>query len=370
MGKFDISETIGLDLVENRKYSIVINGFRINKVRRFTIRRSIENFVDTFEIQLGNIRNEVSPYVLLADKVQFIRNDKDIIFEGIIEKKITSSDNVDMTITITGRDTIIDTINTSAPFITFKNTTDNAIITKMVEATGRKYDLNLEEARKVSEYTVGPGDSIAAVLDGVAKLNEFFIWKRGNTIIKSSIAKDGQPVYAYHIGQGDYDDSNSERHDSGSNILKYNSEESIEDARTEIQGFSQSGGKSKANLKTTVSVGIYKTNAFQKMIRDGNGHNGSSSRIIRKATMSVSGKNLADCQREVEVAAKKSEPKVRISLTVKGFQDFELNDIISLTHYGEGINKNFVLTGIMYTLDEYNREVSELTLQPLGCYPR
>lgn len=361
------------------KYIIVIGDNQLLKVKRFTIRRSIENFLDTFDIEFGNIEGRTSPMMYLGDRVKLLRTNPagneqpglgDTIFEGMIEKKETGSDGVDMQLKVSGRDTIVDLVESSAPFITFKKTTDNAIIQKIVEQANLGFELSLATAANISEYTVGPGDSIAAVIDGVAKLNNYFIWKRGNTIIKDRIKTDGQPVYHYHIADGGRINDFSVVPTFGSNVLKYSSEESIEDAKTSISGFSTSSGKSKANLKSTKNVDLFNTTAYQTMIRSEHDHNGSASRIHRPFTMSVAGKNLGECQREVEVAAKKAEPKIRISLTVKGFQDFELNDIISLTHDSEGINKNFVLTGVMYTLDEYNREISDLTLQPLGCYPR
>lgn len=370
MGKFDISEYIGLDLINTQKYSIVINGYRINKVIRFTIRRTIENFIDTFDIELGNINNQISPYVYVGDIVQFMRDGSEVLFEGIVEKKVTKSDNVEMSLTISGRDSLVDTVLTSAPFQTYKNTTDNAIIQKMMESTGRSFQLQLGAPKSVPEYTVGPGDSIASVIDGVAKQNDYFIWKKGNTIIKESIASSGYPVYNYYIGLGNYDNQYTEAKISGSNVLQYSSEEDIGSSITEILGYSQSGSKSKNNLKASGTVPVFQSNDYQRMIRTGRGHIGSSSRINRKVSMSLAGKSLAECQKELNVALKKAEPKVRITLVVKGFQDFELNDIIHLKHDGEGIDKDFVLTGIMYTMDENNREVSELTLQNLGAYPR
>lgn len=345
--------------VLSSKYDIVVNDFKLNKVESFTIRRSIENFVDTFEISFGNVSNSTSPFIYLGDKIKFLRNGVDNIFEGIVETKETTSNDTDLRIRISGRDSIVDLVESRATFQSFKKTTDNAILEKVISQIGG-YTTQFAEAQKIDDYDIGPGDTIAAVMDGVAKLNGFFIWRRGNTIIKDRIASSGAPVDIFNI-------TGIQRYN---NILQFSSSESIEAAKTKIEGFSNTGGRSKSNVKASNSVSIYQSNAYQLMLRDRNGHSGSSARLNRPHTMSVSGKNVAEAQKQVDLAAKQSYPKVRITILVKGFRDFELNDIIHIDHALEGINKDFVLTGITYTLDGNVRETTELVLQPLGSYPQ
>lgn len=341
------------------KYTVQVNDFQLNKVESFTIRRSIENFVDTFEIEFGNVSNSTSPYIYLGDRIKFIKNGTDTIFEGIVETKDTSSDDVDMKLKISGRDTIVELVESRANFQTYKKTTDNAILLKTISQIGG-FQTQFASAEKVDEYTIGPGDTIASVIDSVAKLNSFFLWKRGNTIIKARIATTGSPVAFYNI-------TGIQRLN---NVLKFSSSESIANAKTAIAGFSSSGKRNKKNVNVGKPVSVYSSSAYQLMLRDRNGHSGSSARLSRPHTMSTSGKNAAESQKQIDLAAKQSEPIIKVTIVVKGFQDYELNDIIYVEHALEGIRKNFVLTGITYTLSSDNQEISELTLQNLGAYPQ
>lgn len=362
--------------IKDRKYAIAINGNVINKVERFTIRRSIQNFTDSFEITLGNPNNFVSPYVYLGDTVEFIRNGRDIIFKGIIEKKTTSStEGADNRITISGRDQVANLIEASAPFNTFKNTTDNAIITKTVQASGENYELALEAAAPVNEYDVGPGDTIGGVIQGVARLNGYFMWRRGNTLVKAKIAESGPAKESFYIGKLGINNGQLSSDMKGaesiklSNVLSYNSEESIEASKSVLEGYSTSGNKSKASLKVKKTIAMFESSAYQLQLRDKQGHSGSSSRLNRKFTMSLSGRNKGEMQREIDLMAKEVETKVQVTVVVRNFRDLELNDIVFLQNDSEGVEKNMVVTGLLYTLDEMNRETTEITLQRLGSYP-
>lgn len=357
--------------IKNRRYAIVINGNVINKVERFVIRRSIQNLIDTFEITVGNFRNEMSPHMYLGDIVQFVRNGTDVIFQGRIEKKTTSSqDGAESMITITGRDLMADMFENSAEFNTFKNTTDNAIMEKIIKATGSNYTYQFAAAAKVSEYDVGPGDTVGSVLQGVANLNGFFIWRRGNTLIKAKIAESGDPKEKFYIGRLDEVQPNGGVQTTRSNVLSFTSDESIEGARSEVSGFSTAGNKSKASLKATATNAMYSSSQYQTLLRDKNGHTGSGATISRKSTLGVSGRNKGEMQREVDLMAKQTQPEVHVGITVKDFRDYDLNDILFIQNDFEGIEKNMVITGLLYTIEESGKETTEITLQLLGAYPK
>jgi prophage tail gpP-like protein len=342
------------------KYSLVIDRKQLNHISNFTIRKSLTQFVDTFSATFGNVNGEMSKNIYLGDEISFMRG-AEKIFTGLVEgRSLSAQDGVKINLQIMGRDTICHLTESKAPLINFKNTTDNAIIEKVVSSISNNFEFNLGDVNSISEYTIHPGDSIGQVIDGVAKLNDTFIWMEGDTIIKRKISETGNPVQAYYIENG------SDR----KNILNITTNEDITRAKTKISIYSHSGGRNKSSLKAESNVDIYSSTNYQKLITKLNGHEGSRARFDRPYSMAASGKNLGEIQRQLDVAVKSVEPKASINLDIKDFQNINLNDIIAIVWDIVGINDNYVVTGLEFKLTGNNQEITSITLQPLGSYPK
>ena len=338
-------------------YSLVVDRKRLNHVRSFSIKRSITQFVDTFNVTLGNYGGNSSRNVYLGDILNFIRGSNDTIFSGVVESREISASDIEINLSVSGRDTICHLTESNAPLLNFKNTTDNAIIEKVMAEVG-DFTLDLGEAHAVSEYTINPGNTIGSVIDGVAKLNDTFTWKRGDVIIKRAISETGTPKKAYYI--------EADR----KNILNIRTTESMTNAKTKISVYSHSGGRSKGSLKGEKIVDLYASSAFQTLITSQNGHTGSQARFDRPFNIAASGKNLGEVNRQLDVAVKQAEPRADIMIKVKDFQDFELNDIIAVVWDTVGINNNFVIVGLTFEIEEDNTQTTTINLQPLGTYPK
>lgn len=342
-------------------YTVVVNNHQLNHFQGMSISRSMSSFMDQFDIRFGNKGNETSTKLYLGDRLEFRRNNREVIFTGIIEEKGTTIEDTNMRLRVSGRDSIVDLLETKAPFQTFKNVTDNVVIEKVIRSVTSDFSLDLGEAKSIPEYSIGPGDTVASVIDGVAKQNGYFIWKVGNTIVKRKVAESGLPVFKYVVGPLAFGENT---------IESWSTSESIANAKSKIEGYTQSGGRGKDTIFLSKDVPMFQSSDYQRTLRNRGGHGGSNARVNRVHAIGLASKNQGDAQREIEMAMKAAQTASSITIRVKGFPDHELNDIITVVNLYEDVEGDFVLTAITYDIDENSKATSTLTFQPLGSYPQ
>lgn len=343
-------------------YTIINAKKEMNKITNFRITKSMGNAIDTFSVSFANPHGAISPQVYLADTLYFLKDQTEIIFSGFVETKNSVITESDSRFTVTGRDEICNLFETSAKFNTYKNISDNDIITKLVEESGVYLDLSLlSNPSMISEYTIGPGDTVGNVIKGLAEMNGFSIWTKGKKLIKGKLKETGNPVKIYDI----------QSIGNQAEIMSISMHESIRDSKTEIRGYSTNSDKEKSQLQSTMIVPNFGTTSyFQQKLRKVNGHGGSTARFRRIQDISLASKNLGDLQREMEFEARRRQVVGTIDLVTKGFQDLELNDIIGLKYHIEGIDNTFVVTGLTYNLDNTGEQTTDISLTYKGAYPQ
>lgn len=323
------------------------------------ITRSIRDFVDVFTMNVHNPESRYSTSVPIGAVVEF-RYGGVLFFRGLIENKTVNLKNIGSNMVLSGREELVvltedDASPTLGPF---KNLTDNEIM-KQVIGTDLPWDLELGTAVKIKEYTVSDGVRKGQIIEDLAKMNDFLVYKKGAKLLKVPVPRTPNPTgktFTMTVSGGQF-------HIHNQRILEVTLTEDITACRSRLTGMTYTQGKSKAiaraeRVNTDLTSGKY----AQRLRNKKSELVGAA--ITRNRYITTPAKDADELSKNMDRALFESDVQSDVTLKVYGVSPVELLDTVDVQIEQEGILQYMYVRQLVYNLESTNALTTTITCSP------
>ena len=347
------------DFIEESNFPIkvLLNWQEFIHYSSFSVKRSISNFIDTFTITCNNPFGRYSTTIPVGWVASIWYNGVEI-FRGYIEKKDTNLQNVGSFMVVSGREEIVSICETDVDPQTaqFKNTTDNAIITKLLQ--GKGFILDLWTAYPVKEYSANPWMRIAQVVDDVSKYSDCVIIKKGNSLIKRRLPSwpTGKAI-PLRVTKVDWALSIY-----NSKIIDIKFSEDITQSKGYMMGYSYERGKNKKSVYAKTENKVLTSGSYAKKLR--NLSSMAWTPLKYESWFSSTAKEKSEADVQARRTQRETDIDIDVTVTLAGFFDANIFDTVDVFIEQEKIQQYMYLEGIEYSFDKNNKAITILTIKP------
>ena len=343
------SEAFPIKVLLNWKEFIHYSGFNIN--------RSVEQFIDTFSITCNNPVWSYSTEIPIGCVVSFWYAWVEF-FRWYVEKKEVTLQEVWSFMTLSGREEIVSICETDVDpqQSQFKNTTDNAIIKKLL--AGYSYQLDLGTAYPVKEYSADAWMKVAQVIEDISKYSDSIIIKKGATLIKKKIplwpTGPGIPLQVTKV-DGKYMIYNSK-------ILGIKLSEDITKATWYMGSASYQRGKNKKSITGKTENKILTSWDYAKKLRNQTTLKWTPLKNYRYFQSTAKEKAEVDIQ--TKRAQRETDIVIEVEVTLAWIFSAELLDTVNVFIEQEKIMQYMYIESLKFSLDRNNRAITVMTIKP------
>jgi len=326
----------------------------------FSVEYSLERFVDTFSMTFNNYAGMSSTKIPVGAVIE-IFSQWVLLFRGLAEKKNVSYNQVWSTMDLSWREEILILTETDVdPKIwPFKWKTDNDIMKLLLEGYPR--DLSLWEWKTIKEYSIWSRSMrIGQVLEDVAKMNDFVIYKRWNTLYKRP-----RPENAAWLHKGPKIFLNADDgkfYYSQDRIMSIEITEDITAVRSQVVGYTYTSWKAKAQAKMTLNNTQLQSGSYASRIRNVSWLKGY--KINRIWNVLTPAKDAAELWISSLNVLRWGDMTARMIVTLYGISNIELLDVVRVYVEQEKISQEFYVREVVYNFDTSNKTTSRVTLAP------
>lgn len=343
----------------NFPIKVLLDGQEFIHYSAFSVRRSIDQFIDTFALTCNNPWGRYSTTISVGAVSSFWYNGVEL-FRGYIEKKNVAIGVVWNFMMLSGREEIVSICedDIDPQLAQFKKTTDNAIITKLLE--WKWYILDLGTAYPVKEISWQPWMTIAQLVEDTTKYSDCILIKKGNYLIKRKIptwptwriiplriTKESWALTIYN-----------------SKILDVKLEEDITQAKWYMTGYSYETWKKKKNIYAKTENKVMTSGSYGGKLRNLSQLKWPPIKYMNWITSSA--KEQSEVQAQVRRAQRETDIKISITLTIAWFFDVQLLDTIDVFIEQEQVQQYMYVSSIEYSFDKINKST---TILEITSYP-
>ena len=347
------------DFIEESNFPIkvLLNGQEFIHYSSFNVKRSITNFIDTFTITCNNPFGRYSTSIPIWGVVSIWYNGVEI-FRGYIEKKDTNLQNVWSFMVLSGREEVVSICETDVDPQTaqFKNTTDNAIITKLLQWKG--FTLDLGTAYPVKEYSANPWMRIAQVIDDVTKYSDCVVIKKWPTLVKRRLPTwPTWKAIPLRVTKVDWNLSIY-----NSKIIDIRFSENITQAKGYMMGYSYERGKNKKSVYAKTENKVLTSGDYAKKLRNQSSLKGTP--LKYESWFSSTAKEKAEADVQARRTQRETDIDIDVVVTLAWFFDANIFDTVDVFIEQEKIQQYMYIEGIEYSFDRNNKAITILTIKP------
>lgn len=315
---------------------VSINGVRIVAFKTFTIENTFTTFSDALQMEIANLKGvsgirHYSNQVRLGHIIQ-VKWESDILFQGKIETLRSSATRDEHTLRIEARDSTAEATETMATPKSKKTVTDNDII-QQVLGSGFTYQLEAGVVQK--DFEISGKETNGQVAERVAKLGGFMLWNEGTTIYKQKPAATGNPVMILNSAENHFE--------------SYELNQSIQNAKSKLVGFSSTKKYDKKEISKTVSLEI-------KLRKET-----YTPALTREARVQLDQGDEDDLDNKLSQQMDASLPTEQLSFRIGGIVRLNLNSLVTIKIPEENIDQNMVVISRKWVLEQNGLRHTDIT---------
>lgn len=345
----------------NFPIKVLIDGKEFIHYSSFEIRRSIDQFIDTINIDINNPSGRYSTSIPVWSVISIFFEWVEL-FRWYLETKKVTIRSWWSTMAMGGREEIVKICEDDLdPQVTkFRNTTDNIIITKLLDGKGYKLDLSTPYA--IKELNGSMGMTIAQLVSSTMSYNDTIIFKKGNTLYKRSIPTwpTGHIIpIRTSFEWGKYQMYNSD-------ILSISIDEDITQSKGYMMGNTYQEWKSKQSLFAKTENKIMTSWKYASKVR-----NLSDMKwvpILYANYTTSTAKTQAELKAQVKRAHREADIKASITFTVAWFFYIDLLDTLDIFIEQEKIQQFMYVSSVSYSFDKSNKSVTTIIAKPYPSF--
>lgn len=345
-------------------FKIVINNEEIKLFESFTISKSLDNFVDSFNISIWNPRWRYSRTIPVGAYINVYYEDVEI-FRGICEKKDIDIWSVWSTLDFSGREELLLLTEDDITPLNkdYEKVSDNFIIKDVCK--GYWWNFQLWPEKIIKEYKI-PNNWVRkwSVLDDIVSRNNYHLYKIWNTIYKKALPRESdytirnRPQFTLSSQWGWFVNFNNR-------ILSVKISEDISGCKSTIKWFTYGTWKAKPKISTELENTILSKWAYPQRLRNISNYPMTAPVIKRYVSSAVELKSKVELDWLVNKARLDHDIKIEVNITIAEFLDLHILDTCEIFIQDEDIKQYMYIKALSYNYDKSNKFYTSYTFAPI-----
>ena len=345
-------------------FKIKINNREIKLLNSFSINKDLNNFVDTFNINIWNPWGIYSRTIPVWAYINVYYNNIEI-FRGVCEKKDVNIWNVWFDLSFSGREEMLllteDDINPLKK--DYEKVSDNFIIKDVTKWYWWEYELWAEKL--INEYKISNNWVRKwSVLNNIVSRNNFYLFKIWNTLYKKLLPSESDytvrnsPQFTLATQGGGFVGYNNR-------ILDIKISENISWCKSTIKGFTYGASNTKPKIVSELENTSLSTWIYPQRLRNISNAPLTAPVIKRFVSNSVDVKSKAELDWLLKKTRIDQDIQIEVNITIAEFLDLHILDTCEVFIQDEDIKQYMYIKALSYNYDKTNKFYTSYTFSPI-----